>query len=64
MVKFTFPVFKNSKLMNNDIHIGSIIKQNDKIAHAHKTIFIAVEVEADSLQQLTLPNDFIHLIKK
>jgi len=57
-------LMKISEVLNYDFISEVYIKQNDKITHPHKTIFIAVEVEADSLQQLTLPNDFVHLIKK
>ena len=38
-------------------------KQNDKTTATPK-LFIAVEIDPDSLQQLNLPDNFIQLIKK
>jgi len=39
-------------------------KQTIETVQPKKTVFIAVEIDADLLQQLNLPNDFIRLIKK
>ena len=39
-------------------------KQDSNITPPTQTIFIAVEVDADSLQQLILPKEFIRLVKK
>jgi hypothetical protein len=39
-------------------------KQEAATSSTFPTVFIAVEVEAKSLQNITLPDDFIRLIKK
>jgi len=54
-------LIKISEVLNYDFIHEIYIKQNDKTS---QTIFIAVEIEQDRLQQLNLPNNFVHLIKK
>jgi len=57
-------LMKISEALNYDFITEVYLKQNGKITLPAKTIFIAVEVDSDSLKQLTLPDDFIQLIKK
>jgi Helix-turn-helix. len=57
-------LMKISEVLNYDF-ISEVYKKTDtKTIQPTQTIFIAVEVEVDSLQQLALPNDFIQLLKK
>ena len=56
-------LIKISEILNYDFISEIYLKKNRKITHPSQTIFIAVEVDSDSLQQMTLPDDFIRLIK-
>ena len=60
----TEKLMKISEVLNYDFIHEIYLKQNDKAVHPSQTIFIAVEVDMNSLQQLNLSNDFIQLIKK
>ena len=53
-----------SEALNYNFITEVYLKQNDKITQPAKTVFIAVEVGSDFLQHLTLPDDFIQLLKK
>ena len=57
-------LMKISEVLDYDFISEVYTKQNEKTTHHHQTVFIAIEVDEDSLQQLTLPNNFIKLIKK
>ena len=39
-------------------------KKDDEVVHLKQTVFIAVEIDADLLQKINLPDEFILLIKK
>jgi len=53
-------LIKISEVLNYDFISEVYQKEN----HSSQTVFVAVEVDADSLQQLNLPADFVRLIKK
>ncbi|MCL1933298.1 MAG: helix-turn-helix domain-containing protein [Candidatus Azobacteroides sp.] len=53
-----------SDVLDYDFISEIYTKQNNKITHSAPTVFIAVEVDPDSLQQLSLPDEFIQLLKK
>ena len=57
-------LIKISEVLNYDFISEVYTKQNDKIAQSAPAIFIAVEINPDSLQQLSLPDNFIQLTKK
>ena len=57
-------LMKISEVLNYDFISEIYAKQNDKITHSNQTVFVAIEVDADLLKQLNLPNDFVLLIKK
>jgi predicted transcriptional regulator len=54
-------LIKISEALDYDFIHEIYTKQNNKTP---QTIFIAVEIEQDTLQQFNLPSDFIRLIKK
>ena len=60
----TEKLLKISAVLNYDFISEIYFKQNNKITHPAPTVFIAVEVNSDSLQQLSLPDEFIKLTKK
>ena len=57
---------KISEALNYDFmyEVYNYKKQYDTIATPTQTVFIAVEVDIERLQQLNLPDDFIRLIKE
>ena len=57
-------LMKISEALNYDFITEVYLKRNGKPTQPAKTIFIAVAIDTNSLQQLTLPDDFIHLIKE
>jgi len=54
-------LIKISEVLNYDFIHEIYTKQNNKTP---QSVFIAVEIEQDTLQKLNLPIDFVHLIKK
>ena len=57
-------LIKISEVLNYDFISEVYQKQDSGVIFPSQTIFIAVEVDADSLQQLILPKEFIRLVKK
>ena len=57
-------LMKISEVLNYDFISEVYLKQNETVSNPSKKVLIAVEIDADSLQQLNLPNDFVQLIKK
>ena len=57
-------LIKISEVLDYDFISKIYIKQNKNINNPPRKIYIAVELDADPLQQLTLPDEFIRLMKK
>lgn len=57
-------LMKISEVLNFNFISEVYMKQTDKIPHPPPKFFIAAEIDPDSLEQLTLPDGFVQLIKK
>ena len=57
-------LIKISEVLSYDFISEVYQKQNEIMNDPPQKVYIAVEVDADLLQQLSLPNDIVVLIKK
>ena len=57
-------LIKISEVLNYDFIFEVYLKNRDKIINTSSSVYVAVEINPDSLQQITLPDNFIKLIKK
>ena len=57
-------LLKISEVLDYDFISEVYKKQNKKISQPLQSFFIAVEIDADALLQINLPNDFLQLLKK
>ena len=57
-------LIKISEVLNYDFISEVYAKKNNKTNNSILAVYFAVEIDRDSIQQLTLPDNFIQLIKK